>query len=287
MLQGRSQTVFAILLIVLALVSMGVFSSQTQVKVVTKKVGATSDKVNSAKNKVDQIRELIALSQQEIIEDILKDKSSATSVIRAVMDFVHDNSDHEMDKEYYSYFGNYLKYYEMLLAVHRGESDHKVHLSCGPRSLLMIQLLERFNIYGRVIQIYSDNFDDVEGHRLVEVNNPETGNWELWDPDTNLVFTDKKSGKRIGVMQAISGDIEQVVPVGDNDKGWDNIRAAQRKKTYFKSVLFESNQTGQRDGTIIINTNRFDLSKTFSGGISFEKWLRQKYGNPRIIKVPL
>ena len=275
--------IVALALITISMVTIGVYGKPTDQAVSVKAPAQQGLKGKApSKSYVDELRGLIQEARKEIEKDLSGGDLKGTAVVRAVMDFVHDNSEHNIDDEYYSYFGKYIKYYKMLLAVKRGESDHKVHLSCGPRSLLMVQLLDSFGIYGRVVQIFSDQFEGVEGHRLVEVKNPETNSWELWDPDTNFVFMDKKSGERVDVMRLVFSDIESVVPVRGKDKGWDVVEAAQ-KKSYYKSVMFESNQTGQADPTIIVNKDRFDLDKVFNSGVKFEEWLEKTYRNARVV----
>ena len=89
------------------------------------------------------------------------------------MRYVHDHSLPAAAGQYEQYAFNVPVVLDKLVLASKGEASEKPVLSCGPRSYAMRSILGRFNIYARLIQIYSDNYDTVQAHRLLEVFNPD------------------------------------------------------------------------------------------------------------------
>ncbi len=226
-------------------------------------------------NKLDKIKEII-----------IDDSTSPTEVIRLTMEFVHNNSLHIIDEEHRKYAFNMPFVMNKLLFAYQGHDSEKPHLSCGPRSYAMRAILAHLSITSRPIQVYSDNSQEVQGHYMLEVFNPETESWEVWDPHFRVTYINSDSKRRLDIMTIIFGDKNKVVPQDRAIIGWKETKTEHLKEHYFEAVLFENFIYGQLNSIIIINRHKFDLGKTFSDGLTFKEWAIKYYKHPRFIILP-
>ena len=220
---------------------------------------------------------------KEIIDD---DRATPTEIIRRTMEFVYNNSVHLSDEEHHKYALNMPLVINKLLLVYQGHDSEKPHLSCGPRSYAMMEILFRFGIISRLVQVFSDDYQQVKGHRLLEVFNPETESWEAWDPDFRVTFIDPDSKRRLDIMEIVFGDKEKVVPQDGAIMGWEETKTTHLREHYFEAVLFEGINSGMANSIVIINRHEFNLGKTFSNGLTLKEWMFKHYLHPRFIILP-
>jgi len=226
------------------------------------------------------------LRLDEIKEIILKNNTTATEVIRSAMEFVHNNSMHLEDEEHREYAFNLPVVIPKLILAYRGQEDEKPHLTCGPRAYAMKEILSRFGIYARLIQVYSDHAERVLSHRFLEVFNPETESYEVWDPTYSVTYFERGSNKRVDIMTLIFGDKNMAVPRVGDIIGWEETKTKDLRDYFFEAVLFEHFRYGMVNCTIIVNRNKFDMDKKFSDGLTFKEWAFKYYEFPRIIVLP-
>ena len=220
---------------------------------------------------------------KEIIDD---DRATPTEIIRRTMEFVHNNSVHLIDEEHRKYAFDMPLVINKLLLAYQGHDSEKPHLSCGPRSYAMREILIRFGIISRLVQVFSDDYQQVKGHRLLEVFNPETESWEAWDPDFRVTFIDPDSKRRLDIMEIVFGDKEKVVPQDGAIMGWEETNTTHLRGHYFEAALFEGINSGMANSIVIINRHEFNLGKTFSDGLTLKEWMFKHYLHPRFIILP-
>jgi hypothetical protein len=220
---------------------------------------------------------------KKIIDD---DRATPTEIIRRTMEFVHKNSVHLIDEKYREYAFDMPLVINKLLLANQGHDSEKPHLSCGSRSYAMREILIRFGIISRFVQAFSDDYQQVKGHRLLEVFNPETGSWEAWDPDFRVTFIDPESKRRLDIMEIVFGDKEKVVPQDGAIMGWEETKTTHLREHYFEAVLFGGINNGMANSIVIINRHEFNLGKTFSDGLTLKEWMFKHYLHPRFIILP-
>jgi hypothetical protein len=249
--------------------------------------GAVSQKIRIETEKQEYLRNL------DKIKDIIKASSggiSVTDITKAAMEFVHDNSSHLIDDEHRRYAFNIPIVVKKLLMTYHGKKNEKPHLSCGPRSFVMREVLDRFGITSRLVQVFSDEYYHVKGHRLLEVFNRDRKEWEVWDPDYRVTYFDRYSKKPVDIMCIVFGDINRIVPKNGNVKGWEETDTEHLRKNYFKAFSLERFDQGLIEGTmnttIVVNRAKFKINKVFSGGLTFEQWAIKHYQHPRFIVFP-
>ena len=172
------------------------------------------------------------------IKDIIKASSgsiSVTDIAKAAMEFVHDNSSHLIDDEHRRYAFNIPIVVKKLLLTYYGQENEKPHLSCGPRSFVMREVLGCFGITSRLVQIFSDEYDHAKGHRLLEVFNQDEKEWEVWDPDYRVIYVDRYTKKPVDIMALVFGDINRIVPKNGIVKGWAETGTEDLREKYFEA----------------------------------------------------
>lgn len=137
----------------------------------------------------------------------LDENASFHEKIDAVRKFIQSNSIHKIDEEFYSYWGKMPLLMQLILFNASGSLDDKPHMECASRSAVMYHILQTMNIKARPVVGY--NGDDIaDSHTFLEVYNPETGEWEIQDPDKNIFWTFKDSGTRAATKDLIGKPLE-------------------------------------------------------------------------------
>jgi hypothetical protein len=247
------------------------------------------------KNKLTNFEKTVTQVQQyydslDMIKTMIQNQTPDTSTtdrIRSVMEFVHDNSLHLTDDEYKAYAFKREIVVKRLILTSQGHEEVKPHLSCGSRAFAMRDILATFGVTSRLIQIYSDAYTIVKGHRMLEVFNPESQTWELWDPDYRVTYVNSVTKKPENIINIVFGDIELIVPKDNGSEGWKETNTEELKThNFFGAVLFEPFKNGPYNGVILINQKKFDINKTFEGGVTFKDWAKQHYSHPRFVYYP-
>ena len=244
----------------------------------------------------DQLPDQYSVADSEYLDLLRESKSvtagngdlSPTEVIRNVVEFVHDNSLHLLDEEYIAYAFKTPYVLKRIMEKHRDDSRRAPHLSCGSRSLVAKEILGNMGIRARLVQVYSDYYPNVEGHRMLEIFNPETKSWEVWDPDYRVTYIDSVTSLRVDIMQLIRDRSMRVIPQSETGRGWalasPSTDLEPKGLHYFKAVMFEG--SGSPTSVIVVNQLKFDMKKKFSDGLTFSEWAFKAYGTPRIILIP-
>lgn len=96
-------------------------------------------------------------------------------------------------------------------------------------------------------------------HTFLEVKNPDTNEWEIQDPDYNLIYKDLKTGKRLGVNDIVLKPLPSIVPCQSNDDcTWDYAGILLSDKYYGAAMVFDWKN---KPPVLVINRNRFDFEK--------------------------
>lgn len=226
------------------------------------------------------------------IKNIITSKSDNFHQITFnAMRFVHENSSHIADDEYEIYSKLNIKdslpdIIRRLLLAYRGDERQKPHIMCGFRSYAMREILKQVNIFARLVNVYTDDFEAPAGHRLLEVLNPE-GEWELWDPDHNVCYVRSTNKKPVNVLNLLYEDLDNILPKRGNVIGWNETNTKYLKDHYFEAVRFEGLYQDLPGSLILVNKDRFDVKKIFTNGMNFIEYTKTSYNNPRIVFLPI
>lgn len=235
-----------------------------------------------------------------IVEIIASKKpATKTELIDLVMWFVNYHSIEAIDAWHNENWNNAELVFSGMVNVHDGDRTQLPHLSCGPRSVAMARILKEFGIKSRQIGMFTDDTANLLGHQVIEVMNPDSGHWETYDPTWNVHYFDRRSGKRVPVVDIVFGDLNFVVPSTSDGlaMGWDTpfmvsftpyrplamSMSYVRRQEYFSAVQYYS-FTLSRKQIMLVNENQFDVSKVFNSlERPFRAWADEIYSAPEWI----
>lgn len=184
--------------------------------------------------------------------------------------FVHGNSIHSIDNEFYKIDGDDKAIAALFMDRIEGRSKTGPHLECSSRSGVVQKIVRHmgYEVRGIVGYKYEDGY---RSHVFVEIKNPETGKWIIQDPDYDVSWRIVSTGERASIDDLIKNDFDTYEPCVTPDRcGWvitndlgkspDNI-----KRSLAMALITERDKNGNSSKSSIVNTKRFDLSKAPDG----------------------
>lgn len=126
------------------------------------------------------------------IVGLVRDQSlSPTGELDYVRQFIHANSIHQIDLEHDEYAYNTPRVLSMMFAYYVSQGSPP-HLACDTRAYAMEAIIDALGYDQRVIMFFSDEVENfTAGHAVLEVLNPDSGRWEVQDPDYNVYYVDQ------------------------------------------------------------------------------------------------
>lgn len=188
----------------------------------------------------------------DIPEDI--SVSEKTDIIRQ---FVHENSEHNMDKEFYSYWHDVPHMLSLMKRHKQNPLFQKPHAECSARSAMMYWLLQVMEIKSRIVVIRPDE-DVTMSHTFLEIYNPQTQKWEISDPWYNLYWVFREDSRRAGVEDLLTYPIEETFDVCRTTNECGHIPLADAMPERFELAIFldlEKNMPRH-----VINPERFSVN---------------------------
>ena len=243
---------------------------------------ANQKEADSAELPLYKITELDEKYRQLLDENNL---DSWEQKIDFVRHFVNTNSIHATDDAW----GDHAIFINRTLSMiydHHAGLGEPPHLSCGPRTRAMQWILDRMGITSREVQVYSDAFDLIRSHTFLEVSNPESGQWEVQDPDYNVYYKNKLTNQRISAYELVFGDLENYLPCSvETSCGWQRTGTSLlRESNYFMAVRFSSPANAS---TFLVNINRYSADKEYTGngGLTFEQFALGSYDGAALVTL--
>lgn len=195
----------------------------------------------------------------EIPEDIGVTKTA--DMVRA---FINAHSEHNIDDEFYSHWGQHDVITEKMVSYAQGRSSEPVHLECSSRGGAMELTLQAMGIKVRNINVtrYDKNF---AAHSFLEVYDPESEKWHIQDPGYDIFWKILETGERASVIDIVKLGVDAVEPChSERECGWgfDNKDAqgdVVNLKAYFGLAMVKDDSIGMRD--IYVNEEIFPLDR--------------------------
>ncbi len=178
---------------------------------------------------------------------------SFLEVVDYTRKLVYENSIHKIDVEHDSYAFNKQIVTKKLWQSYNGKE--KPHLSCGPRSYAMKDLLSELKIKSRIVDVFQD--EELNSHTFLEVYNSNTDKWHIQDPDFNVIYVNKNA-RRLSALDLLTKADEKVSYLGvELEKMTSNLKDLH---TLFEAVLIRGTYDGTRNVLFYI-PEKFDLKK--------------------------
>lgn len=221
--------------------------------------------------------------EQKIVALIDKERSrNKTEFIDKTREFVYQNSVKEIDSKHDEYAWNISFVLEKLYSSAKS-GKNLPHLSCGPRVLAMKSILDKAGIESRIVFLFSDDFDSLKDHTVLEVFNPDSLAWEIQDLDSNSYFINRKTKERASVSQLILDSMQnfELISTEEKEKGWQDIIV----RSYLKAAMYNFSWTRNSKSVVIYNPTRFLMNKSFpdDNNLTFLQIVKDKYKNPAVI----
>lgn len=191
----------------------------------------------------------------QTIRTVMRSGAEGEALIDEVRNYVNQNSVHIAGKESLAIGGDTPQVIERLLATAQTGKD-KPELTCGPRALAAQAILDGMGIPNRITMLFSSHYSSVQSHTFLEVFHE--GKWQILDADYNSTY--EVNGYRPDVWEVTQGKGNPPPPI----------------PLFFGAVAYDYRLNG---GYIAVH-NISMKDKMFSdyGGVSFEQWARQTYG---------
>lgn len=136
------------------------------------------------------------------VYNFFKDKkfNNNTEQIDFIRDWIFNNSIGTGDTNSLNAFQTNITIENLFLASKK--EKEKPALSCGPRSLVMEQILIMMGYKCRFVSIFFTGYysNQLGSHSFIEVYNPDTKHWEISDPLNNVYYIDSL-GKRLNTIE--------------------------------------------------------------------------------------
>jgi hypothetical protein len=200
-----------------------------------------------------------------------------------VRSWIHRNSVHRIDGEHAKYAFDTRRVVSMLWSTH-AEGAPPAHLSCGPRALAMKRILTELGILSRMTMIFTDDFAELRSHTYLGVFDPESGRWEIQDPDFDAYYVDARTGVRASTLDLVFGNLDDFVPHQPGRSGWDATDLG-KVRAWFEAMLIAPDFEGGR-AVVLVNRDRFDPAKRYPkhGDEDFPQFARRQLGRPVIVE---
>lgn len=140
--------------------------------------------------------------------------------------FVHENSVHKIDGEFWDDFRNKPRTLDKFVAYAKKKSMEKPHMECSTRSKLLLPLVRKAGFEAHMVDMFKHT-PGFDSHTAIEVKNPATGDWEFYDPTFQIYWKNDKTGQRASVEDLVMNKQAHFTPChaegacGYNVKGHD------------------------------------------------------------------
>jgi hypothetical protein len=212
------------------------------------------------------------------IVDLVKQQNlpTATARIDFVREFVYQNSIHQADSD-----ENRLDYTKVLNGLFE-QSQTQANpplLECASRTAAMISILGGLDIKSRMVHVFSDDFLPMQSHTFLEAFNPDSGNWEVQDPDNDVYYVVNANGQRAAAIQLVLDNLDGIEPRSIFP---DQVTSVKNRlyPHYFEALVYHDEDQSSLLG--IININRFDQNDE---DFDLSRFIHKHYGKIPLLEV--
>lgn len=164
-------------------------------------------------------------------------------------DFVRNNSQHNMDEEFYANWPDRMKLADAFIAGLEGKRRDKPHMECSTRSNILSALFQKHGYRVRNVVLYAPK-QELASHRIIEALNPETKKWEAHDVTYDVFYRNKATKERASLAE-VGAAIDKHEPCNTKGQcGWNLATAdsqkAEKLKDYLRIIMINDDKTGLR-----------------------------------------
>lgn len=205
-------------------------------------------------NEMSTIKPFI-LSQ---MKQSLSDSSNFHKTMDDLRLFIQKNTTHTSPPSIYDTHDLDSMLRDMKSSIENNSS--KIDIKCGHRAKILEFLAQSLGYKTHWLNIFTDYGDsNLFGHVFLEVQNPETGLYEIVDTDLNIYYSNGE--KRLSILDTLTLSYDSFYPCNESGCGW-NLEGTQTLKDwdFFKASVVITENLEQ----IMYLNIRFDKNKVFS-----------------------
>jgi hypothetical protein len=201
-----------------------------------------------------------------------------TEQIDYVREFIYQNSKHGVDAESAKYRLELPVTVQMLWDYSQTHQNQPL-LECSSRTVAMLYILDSLGIRSRMVNVFTSDFDTLRSHTFLEAYNPDSGHWEIQDPDYDIYYVYKANSARVSASQILLEPLDQFQI---QSKFPDQVDTASQSVLphYFQAVVFHDELGGVDMG--IVNTTRFKFT---GGGKDLYSYVKRSFGKVPFLTV--
>ena len=182
--------------------------------------------------------------------------------------FIQENSSHSINSEFRSLWREPHRHYARFHLYVEGKHTMPAPMECSTRAGLMSKLLKSHGSKTRIVDVYSMQKGFLP-HTFLEVQNPESLQWEITDPDINIYWYHPENFERAGIKELITNGVQSYVPCSSPDKcGWDikhnpdtDTPIELKDENYFSMARLHDPDEGKQ---AYYNSRNFNIHQVFS-----------------------
>ena len=201
-----------------------------------------------------------------------------TAQIDYVREFIYQNSKHGLDAESAKYRLELPVTLNMLWNYYQTHTNPPL-LECSSRTVAMLYILDALGMRSRMVNVFTSDFDTLRSHTFLEAYNPDSGHWEVQDPDYDVYYVYKANSARVSTSQIL---LEPLDHFQVQSKFPDQLDTASHSilSHYFQAVVFHDELGGVDMG--IVNTSRFKFT---GGGKDLYSYVKRSFGKVPFLTV--
>jgi hypothetical protein len=201
-----------------------------------------------------------------------------TEQIEYVREFIYQNSKHGLDAESAKYRLELPVTLQMLWNYSQTQQNPPL-LECSSRTVAMLSILDSLGIRGRMVNVFTSDFDTLRSHTFLEAYNPDSGHWEVQDPDYDVYYVYKANSARVSTSQILLEPLDQFQV---QSKFPDQVDTASHSVLphYFQAVVFHDELGGVDMG--VVNSTRFKFT---GGGKDLYSYVKRSFGKVPFLTV--
>jgi hypothetical protein len=201
-----------------------------------------------------------------------------TGQIDFVREFIYQNSQHGLDAESAKYRLELPITVKMLWDYSQTHQNPPL-LECSSRTVAMLYILDALGMRGRMVNVFTSDFDTLHSHTFLEVYNPDSSHWEVQDPDYDVYYVYKTNLARVSTSQIL---LEPLDHFQVQSMFPDQVEIASQSVLlhYFQAVVFHDELGGVDMG--IVNTTRFSFK---GGGKDLYSYVKRSFGKVPFLTV--
>lgn len=193
----------------------------------------------------------------------LKESDDFETTVDKVRGFLFEHTVYSGGSDFHDIWGNHPAIAQRIIAHATGENDKRAPLECSSRSGALESIYQTLGYKIRSVSVYQ-HAPNYPSHTFTEVQNPKTKEWHVQDPQNDLFWRIKETGKRASTHDIIKYSKPDYQPCRTNQHciDWDTQNREKVSPSNLEKYHDSASIIDRNDGSrpFIVDAARFDLN---------------------------